>query len=215
MKNYPIYILLLLAAAITSCTQEKKTLPILGHREPVENIVNGVTRIDTIYQALPDFSLINQDSLTITNETFKDQIYVADFFFTSCPSICPKLTKQMLRIYDKYKENNEVALVSHTIDPKHDTIPVLKKYADKLGVDGKKWHFLRGEREEVYELASKGYMSFAALDSLAPGGITHSGYFILIDKERHIRGAYDGTDEKQVDQLLSDMDLLLNEYKEQ
>lgn len=192
---------------IVSCNQNAAKLPILGNREIA---ANGK---DTIYQTIPDFNLLNQDSIYINNDSLKDKIYVADFFFTSCPSICPIMKKQLLRIHDKYKDNNQVAIVSHTIDPKHDSVPVLKKYADKLGVSSKKWHFLYGARDVIYNMARNGYMNYADRDSLAPGGISHSGYFILVDKNRHIRGAYDGTDEKQVSQLMDDMDILLAEYK--
>lgn len=198
---------------VFACNSAPKKLPILGNREAVERIINGKTVIDTVYQTLPKFSFVNQDSVIINSDSLNGKIYVADFFFTTCPSICPIMSKHMLSIYQKYKGNEEVKFISHTIDPKHDTLPVLKKYADKLGVSGKQWYFLLGDRDVVYKLAKEGYMSFAAQDSTVPGGITHSGYFLLIDKEKRIRGAYDGTDETQVNQLMKDMDVLLLEYK--
>ena len=210
-----IFATLLLSMTIlfVSCNSGNKKLPILGEREPVEKIVNGKTVIDTIYKTIPDFNFMNQDSVMISNQTLQNSIYVADFFFTSCPSICPIMSKNMLDIYNKFKGNEEVKFLSHTIDPKHDTIPVLKKYATKLGVDGKQWNFVYGDKESVYKIAKEGYMNFAADDVKAPGGITHSGYFLLIDKEKRVRGAYDGTQELQVKQLMEDMDVLLNEYK--
>ncbi len=119
----------------------------------------------------------------------------------------------MLSIYEKYKGNQEVRFLSYSIDPKHDTVPVLKKYANKLGVKGTQWSFLLGNRDSVYLLAKDGYMSYAKENADIPGGVEHSGYFLLIDKEKRIRGAYDGTDKTQVDLLKSDMDILLNEYK--
>jgi protein SCO1/2 len=200
--------------SISACNNGNKKLPILGEREPFEKIINGKTVVDTIYKTIPDFNFMNQDSVMISNQTLQKSIYVADFFFTSCPSICPIMSKNMLDIYNKYKGNEEVKFLSHTIDPKHDTIPVLKKYATKLGVDGKQWNFVYGDKESVYKIAKEGYMNFAAEDIKAPGGITHSGYFLLIDKEKRVRGAYDGTQEIQVKQLMEDMDVLLNEYKE-
>ena len=205
--------LLSITILFASCNSENKKLPILGEREPVEKIVNGKTVIDTIYKTIPDFNFMNQDSVMISNQTLQNSIYVADFFFTSCPSICPIMSKNMLDVYNKYKGNEEVKFLSHTIDPKHDTIPVLKKYATKLGVDSKQWNFVYGDKESVYKIAKDGYMNFAAEDSKAPGGITHSGYFLLIDKEKRVRGAYDGTQELQVKQLMEDMEVLLNEYK--
>lgn len=203
----------ILVISITSCSNEPKKLPILGEREPIEKVVNGKTIVDTVYKTIPDFNFMNQDSVMISNQTLQNSIYVADFFFTSCPSICPIMSKNMLDIYNKYKGNEDVKFVSHTIDPKHDTIPVLKKYASKLGVDSKQWNFVYGDKESVYKIAKEGYMNFAAEDDKAPGGITHSGYFLLIDKEKRVRGAYDGTQENQVKQLMEDMDVLLAEYK--
>ena len=205
--------LLSITILFVSCNSGNKKLPILGEREPVEKIVNGKTVIDTIYKTIPDFNFMNQDSVMISNQTLQNSIYVADFFFTSCPSICPIMSKNMLDVYNKYKGNEEVKFLSHTIDPKHDTIPVLKKYASKLGVDSKQWNFVYGDKESIFKIAKEGYMNFAAEDNKAPGGITHSGYFLLIDKEKRVRGAYDGTQELQVKQLMEDMDVLLNEYK--
>lgn len=202
----------LLLLMIFSCTKENKKLPILGHREAVNKLVNGENVTDTVYQTIPAFSFINQDSVIINNDSLENSIYIADFFFTSCPSICPIMSKHMLSIYEKYKGNQEVKFLSHSIDPNHDSIPVLKKYATKLGVSGNQWHFLWGKKEIVYQLAKDGYMSFAAQDKTVPGGITHSGYFLLIDKKGRIRGAYDGTDKTQVDLLTNDIDVLLAEY---
>lgn len=198
---------------INACSQSEKKLPILGEREAIEKIVDGKTVIDTIYQTIPDFSFLNQDSVIITNDSLKNSVYVADFFFTSCPSICPIMSKNMLSIYEKYKGNNEVRFLSHSIDPKHDTIPVLKKYATKLGIEGTQWSFLLGARDSVYNLARNGYMSYAKENAAIPGGVEHSGYFILVDKEKRIRGAYDGTDKTQVETLKNDIDILLAEYK--
>jgi protein SCO1/2 len=196
-----------------SCGNEAEKLPILGHREAVEKTVDGKTVVDTIYQTIPAFSFLDQDSTVIDNKVMSDKIYIADFFFTSCPSICPVMKKQMLRIYDKYKDEEQLAFVSHTIDPKHDTIPALKKYAEKLGVDGKKWHFVYGDRETVYDLARHGYFTIAELDEKAPGGIMHTGYFTLVDKSGKIRGMYNGTDEHEVNKLIDDIKILLKEYQ--
>ena len=196
-----------------ACNQSPKTLPILGEREPVEKMVDGKVQVDTLYQTIPDFSFVNQDSVFINNDSLKNSIYVADFFFTSCPSICPMMSKNMLTVYKKYLGNKEVRFISYTIDPKHDTVAVLKKYADKLGLKGTQWSFLLGERGAVYNLAKKGYMNYSKENADIPGGVEHSGYFILVDKERRIRGAYDGTDKQQVENLAKDMEILLGEYK--
>lgn len=198
---------------LISCAESNKKLPILGHREVVEKVIDGTTVIDTVYQTIPAFSFLDQDSTVIDNKVMSDKIYIADFFFTSCPSICPIMKKQMLRVYNEFKDEQQLAFVSHTIDPKHDTIPVLKKYAEKLGVNGKKWHFVYGDRETVYDLARHGYFTIAELDEKAPGGIMHTGYFTLVDKSGKIRGMYNGTDEKEVNTLIDDIKILLKEYK--
>lgn len=215
MKHLKLPLFMMLISGFIACKSgsSTKTLPILGSREPVTKVIDGKTEVDTVYQTIPHFSFMDQDSLIINNDSLNNKIYVADFFFTSCPSICPIMSKHMLEIYNKYKGNSEVVLLSHTIDPKHDTIPVLKKYAEKLGVKDNQWHFLLGSQDTVYQLAKTGYMSFAAQDSTVSGGITHSGYLILVDSKRHIRGAYDGTDDNQVHQLMKDMDVLLAEEK--
>jgi protein SCO1 len=210
MKRYPSLFLALLF--LIACNQSNKKLPILGEREPITKEIDGKMVSDTIYQTIPPFSFINQDSITITNKTFDNSIYVADFFFTSCPSICPIMSKNLLKVLDKYKGNKEVKILSHSIDTKYDTPWVLKKYATKLGVEGDQWQFVHGSQEAIYGIADK-YMVYAKENSSAPGGFEHQGWLILIDKEKRIRGAYDGTNDEQVSQLMSDMDILLNEYR--
>ncbi len=121
------------------------------------------------------------------------------------------MTFQRLWIVRKYKGNNKVAILSHTIDPDYDNLTVLKDYADRLDADGKQWMFLRGDRKDVYDLAEKGYYASAMVDSTEPGGFIHSGGFILVDKQQRVRGIYDGTSATDVDKLMKDMDLLLKE----
>lgn len=209
MKKYsPLLIALFL---FTACNQNDKRLPILGEREPVTKEVNGKMVTDTTYQTIPPFTFINQDSATITNKDFDNSIYVTDFFFTSCPSICPIMSKNLLKVLNKYKDNKEVKILSHSIDTKYDTPWVLKKYATKLGVEGNQWQFVHGSQEAIYGMADK-YMVYAKEDSNAPGGFEHQGWLILIDKDKRIRGAYDGTNDEQVSQLMGDMDILLKEY---
>ncbi|MEM9857014.1 MAG: SCO family protein [Bacteroidota bacterium] len=195
-----------LCVMILGCDlQTEKKLPYLGRRE----INNG----DTIYHTIADFKFVDQDSNYVTQATFKDQIYVSDFFFTSCPTICPVMKTQMLRVYEKYKENKEVAILSHSIDPKHDTVAVLKSFAERLGVESNTWKFVTGDKDEIYKVGQTSYMVSAVEDPTEPGGFIHSGAFILVDKERRVRGIYDGTVADQVDILMSDMELLLKEYE--
>ncbi|GAB3529774.1 SCO family protein [Pontibacter brevis] len=196
-----------------SCSEsgaKEKTLPILGEREAVEREVNGQLVVDTLYHQIPDFAFINQDSQRVTQATVAGKIYVTDFFFTSCPSICPKMKSEMLRVYEEYRDNPNVVLLSHSIDPQHDTVAVLKDYADRLGVQSSKWHFLTGEKDSIYDIASKYLVAVQEDGDEAGGGFTHGGHFILVDEQRRIRGVYDGTEEASVDQLLQDIPLLLN-----
>lgn len=204
--------MIFIALGCTSGLKEE-VLPILGRRDVQERKVEEKTVYDTIYHTIQPFAFLDQDSSTITNADFQNKVYVADFFFTSCPSICPIMKTQMLRIYEKFEKNKTVAFLSHSIDPRHDTVAVLREYAERLGVESNKWHFVTGEKETIYELAQKSYMSVAAEDNEAEGGFIHSGKFLLVDKGGRIRGVYDGTDPVDVDELIDDIPVLLNEYK--
>jgi len=127
-----------------------------------------------------------------------------------CPTICPKMNVEMKRVYQAYQEQERVVFVSHTIDPENDSIPLLKAYSESLGIATKKWQFLHGDKEEIHRLA-EGYFMQAYQDLNAPGGYAHSGGFLLIDENRHIRGVYDGTNSKDVDRLIDEIALLLKE----
>lgn len=194
-----------------SACQEAHELPILGNRTPIERMVDGKMVVDTEYATVPDFFFLNQDSIAVTQETVKGKIYIADFFFVTCPTICPIMKKQMIRVFEKYKGDTNILLLSHTIDPEHDTIALLKDYSTRLGSDGKQWMFLTGNREAIYDLAEKGYYATAMPDSTEPGGYVHSGGFILVDGQRRVRGIYNGTDEAEVAHLMDDIDMLIKE----
>jgi len=208
MKN--ILLVLLSISILFSCTEATKEkvgvesgkLQILGNRD----IVNG----DTVYHTVPAFSFINQDSQIITNKTFDNKVYIVDFFFTHCPTICPKVKKQMLRVHDKFKSNDKVVLLSHSIDTKNDSVPVLKKYASKLEVASDKWHFVTGEKDAIYEIADD-YFSVAIENPDAPGGFDHSGRLILVDENKYVRSFCNGTDAKSVDKFMLDIEKLLAE----
>ena len=211
-----IFGIVALAAIISSCNlrQKEGNLPILGNMDLVDRVKDGKKVIDTVYHTVPDFKFTDQDSNAITQETFSDKIYVADFFFTSCPDICPAMKTQMLRVYEKFKENDEFALLSHTIDPKRDSVNVLKDYSERLGVEESgKWFFVTGDKEKIYDIGLNGYMVTADESPDAPGGFIHSGAFILVDKERRVRGVYDGTKEEKVDLLMADIPRLMAEYQ--
>ncbi len=193
-----------LALLVLSCNtiEGPKTLPMLGFHD-----VDPATG-DTIYHIIPNFSFTNQDSVEITNATFAGKIYIADFFFTSCPTICPKVKKQMMRLYEKYRNEDRLLLLSHTIDPKRDTVGKLHDFAARMGVSSDKWHFVTGDKDKIYEIADD-YMSIAKENPDAPGGFDHSGWLLLIDKDRHIRAYCNGTKEEAVTKFMDDIDWLL------
>lgn len=212
MKQLNLISLVLIAFIVVSCGENSGSkLPILGRQEYKE--VNG--KLDTIYHTVPDYSFVDQDSIEVTPSTFQNKIYVADFFFGTCPTICPVMKQQMLRVYDAYKDNPNFAILSHTIDPEHDTVAYLKDFSVKLGVpDNQTWHFVTGDKDEIYEIGSAaGYMVPVGEDADAPGGYIHSGAFILVDQERRIRGFYDGTKPMDVTALINDIPKLLAEYE--
>jgi protein SCO1/2 len=191
--------------AIASCSPPpEKPLPIFGERE--------IAGTDTTYHTIANFQFVNQDSVIVTNETFKNKIYVADFFFTSCRTICPIMKTQMLRVHDSIKDMDDVLIISHTIDPEYDTVGLLHDFANRLGVTSEKWHFVTGAKDSIYSLAQTSYFATAMEDKSEPDGFIHSGAFLLIDKHRRIRGKYDGTVEEDVNRLLADIARLRKEY---
>src|SRR5688572_9903442 len=189
---------------LSACIQKKEVpLPIFGERE-----VEGT---DTVYHTIDKFSFVDQDSNIVTQDTFKDKIYVADFFFTTCRTICPRMTAQMDRVYDSVENDPEVLLLSHTIDPEYDTVALLHDFATRLGVKSNKWHFVTGNKEDIYKIAQTSYFATALEDKSEPDGFIHSGAFLLIDKQKRIRGKYDGTKEEEVNKLLRDIKRLKKE----
>ena len=179
-------------------------LPILGERHVNENQ-------DTVYHQIAGFSFVNQLGDTVANADVAGKIYVADFFFTSCPTICPIMKKEMLRVYEQYGGNPDFKILSHSLDAAYDTPAVLKDFAEKLGIeDADTWNFLTGDQEKIFEIGQTSYLTTAMADQLEPGGFLHSGAFLLVDGQGRIRGVYDGTKADQVDRLIADIPKLLN-----
>ncbi|MGI4020863.1 MAG: SCO family protein [Janthinobacterium lividum] len=206
-----IWPMLALLAFAACNNKENKVLPIYGDRQPITKTVDGKQVTDTVYATIPPFSFVDQERQTITDKNLDGKIYVADFFFTSCPSICPTMQRNMLTVAKAYQGKTDFKLVSFSIDPRHDTIPVLKEYAEKLGAKADQWYFLLGKKEDVYQLAEKNYLVSVSEDKQAAGGFVHQGWLVLVDKKGRVRGAYDGTDEKQVKQLIADVQILMDE----
>ncbi|MBT3571737.1 MAG: SCO family protein [Flavobacteriales bacterium] len=183
--------------------------------------------IGEVDYSIDDFSFINQDNDTITKDSLLGSIYVANFFFTSCPSICPTMTRNMSYLQDKLSVYPNIRFLSHTVDPDNDTPEKLINYVDlmqqkNISIDLSNWDFVTGDKDKLYQSAAN-YFVNASVDSLAPGGFLHSEYFVLIDKQGRVRsgidingnivGAYDGTNEVQMKDLINDINVLMAEYK--
>lgn len=213
MRLFTVFALLLVLNACSNPESEKnkQTLPYLGHREPVTQIIDGKEVTDTLYQQIPDFEFLNQDSVFISQEFFESGLYVANFFFTHCPSICPTMQRNLLEVYQKFHDDSRLKFLSHSIDFKNDSPSVLKEYANKLGVDNDQWQFVSGDKKDIYGMADH-YMVYAKEDENVAGGYDHSGYTLLIDKNRNIRGAYDGTSKEEIQKLIQDLEIILKDY---
>ncbi len=205
MKSNLLILSIFVLLAFSCQNKSAQELPYLGN----PTFVNGKAISHTVRQ----FKYLNQDSISVTNDSLANVVYVADFFFTSCPSICPKVARQMLTIYNEFKNNDNVKLVSFTIDPKRDTPSKLKKYAANLEVDTKKWIFLTGDKDATLELA-RDYFVTAKEDASAPGGFDHSGQLILIDRFGHVRSFCEGTDPSTIPAFISNINSLINATKQ-
>jgi protein SCO1/2 len=207
---------LLACAALlgNACSSEPQATA--SERLPIQGLkrTEPTSPSDTLPDPVPAFRLTNQDGKVITNQTFAGKVYITDFFFATCPSICPKMQSELLRVYEQFKGEPNVLFLSHTIDPAHDSIPVLRDYAQRLGIqDASRWHFATAPHDTIFALA-RAYMTGAEKDSTVVGGYAHSGTFALVDSKRRIRGVYDGMEKSQVDQLIHDLPILLKEEAE-
>ena len=208
--------LLVIATACTEPPKQAAKLPIMGERDVRPRADGGPA--DTVFATVPAFRLVDQAGQLITNKTFAGRAYVADFFFATCPGICPKMQGELLKVYTQYAKDPRIVFLSHTIDPAHDTIPVLKDYAQRLGIaEAARWHFAttgaHGEptaKDTVFQLA-RAYFTAALPDKQAPGGFAHNGTFALVDDQGHIRGLYDSLNPTEVARLLKELPILLTE----
>ena len=190
----------------------EKPLPIFQPAQIDSSLVDSTIQGKGKYHVIADFELINQNGDTITQEDYKDKIYVADFFFTTCQSICPIMTGQMHRVQEKTKNDQDVMLLSHSVTPEIDSVAQLKKYAIEKDVDDSKWNLVTGERKQIYDLARKSYLVVKD-DGMGDYGMIHTENFALIDKDKQIRGIYNGTSTASVDSLLMDIEKLKRSYK--
>ena len=188
-----------------------EVLPIYQPAEVNEKLVDSSIIHVAKYHKISDFKLTNQNGKEITQANYKDKIYVADFFFTTCQDICPVMTKNMYQIQEELKNDNQILLLSHTVIPEVDTVEQLKEYAVENNVDDSKWNLVTGDKKQIYELARKSYL--AVEDSnYSQYDMIHTENFMLIDKERQIRGFYDGTNSEDINRLLKDIKILKQSY---
>jgi len=217
-KRYSPLIIIMTSLSIIVLTsfyyilKPKVTLPIFSPNmvssELVEDSIHHVKK----YHKISNFSLTNQNGETVTEENYNNKIYVADFFFTTCPSICPIMTENMFYIQEK-TINKDILLVSYSVTPEIDSVAQLKKYAIEKGVDDSKWNLLTGEKKDIYELARKSYLVAKNNGDGGKYDMIHTENFVLIDKEKRIRGFYDGTNKEEMDKLLNDIQILEKSYK--
>lgn len=204
-----LFIALLFLAA---CTPKKKerVLPFIGNFDIEYKLVDGVEVADTVYPKIPFFTFKNQNGKKVKSTDFKGKVWVAEFFFTSCPTICPSMTRNMISLQQSTRDlKKEIQFMSFTINPDFDQPKVLKRYSKHYGVDESNWVFLTGDEEETHFLGIENFKTFAGRDEEEAGGFAHSGAFTLVDKEGYVRGVYLGTDKKQVKQLEEDLRKLL------
>jgi protein SCO1/2 len=210
--NY-YWLLILIPLAFTAWfflnKSEQKPLRTLAYFGKKRSMESG----DTTYHTVKPFLFIDQYNEKVTEETVKGKIYVTDFFFTTCQSICPLMSNQLERVYAKFKNHKEVLILSHTVAPEEDSVNVLMDYAKLHGVNDKQWLFLTGDKKHLYDMARQSYLLNAEEGNGDEEDFIHTQNFALVDKDRHLRGFYDGTDSVEVARLITDMELLLEEYR--
>ncbi|NNF20159.1 MAG: SCO family protein [Flavobacteriaceae bacterium] len=214
-KTFALVMILLSAVIVIlfyNALKPEETLPVYQPADFDAQLVDSTIQLVRKYHTIADFSLTNQNGETITQEDYKGKIYIADFFFTTCPSICPIMTKNMAGLQQELQDKPEVMLLSHSVTPEIDSVSRLKEYALENGVNDQKWNLLTGPKKEIYELARKSYLVVQEDGNGGPFDMIHTENFVLVDKERRIRGTYDGTDSEDMKRLLADVEILRESY---
>ena len=218
LKRYGLLIVFFIVFSVVAIssfnyvqTQEKK-LPIYSPSMVSDELVEEDLRYVKKYHRISDFSLLNQNGNNVTQEDYKNKIYVADFFFTTCPDICPIMTGNMLYLQENLKDTN-VMLASFSVTPKIDTVEVLKEYSTLKGVDDSRWNLMTGDKKQIYDLARKSYLVAKAIPDGKKHGMIHTENFVLVDRDKRIRGYYDGTNIEDMDKLLDDIQILIKSYE--
>ena len=189
----------------------KKSLPIFNPADVNPELVDSTVQYIRKYHKIPAFSFVNQNGKIITDKTYAGKIYVADFFFTTCGSICPKMTNNMALVQQAYLTESRVMFLSHTVFPEIDSVAVLKRYAQEKGVNDRKWNLVTGDKKEIYSLARKAYLAVKLGKPSELYDMVHTENFVLVDAQKRVRGLYDGTNKEEIERLIADLQLLLRE----
>ncbi len=191
--------------------KQKKTLPVFNPSDVNPELVDSTMQYIEKYHKIADFSFTNQNGKTITQKDYEGKIYVADFFFTTCGSICPIMTTNMVDVQKAFVRNPKVMLLSHTVFPETDSVAVLKKYAVEKGVDDRKWNLVTGDKKDIYSMARKSYLAVKLGKPSELYDMVHTENFVLVDAKRRVRGFYDGTKKEEIQRLIEDINWLCNE----
>lgn len=216
-KDYKIFaivfglISIIIVALIYNTLNVYKPLPVYQPEMVNSELVDSTIQSQRKYHKIADFSLVNQNGRTITQDDYKDKIYVADFFFTTCQTICPIMTSNMADVQKEIINDDEVLLLSHTVTPEIDTVEQLKRYAKEKGVNDAKWNLVTGDKKQIYELARKSYLAVKDQGDGGPYDMIHTENFMLVDKKKQIRGFYDGTKSEDIERLIDDIKILKQE----
>ena len=215
-KYRKFFIVLIVFSVVTislfySALKPQKTLPIYNPADVNPELVDSTVQYKSKYHTIADFSFVNQNGDTITQQNYEGKIYVADFFFTTCGSICPKMSTNLTEVQKAVLNNPKVMLLSHTVFPEVDSVSVLKAYAVKYGVVDSKWNLVTGDKKEIYKMARKSYLAVKLGRPDQLYDMVHTENFVLVDQKRRVRGFYDGTNKEEIKRLLEDIDFLSQE----
>jgi protein SCO1/2 len=219
IKKYRILIISFILFSIVTVSlfynalKPQKTLPIYNPADVNPELVDSTVQFVAKYHTIADFSFTNQNGKTVTQKDYEGKIYVADFFFTTCGSICPIMTTNMIDVQKAFADNPKVMILSHTVTPETDSVPVLKKYALEKGVIDSKWNLVTGDKKDIYSMARKSYLAVKLGKPEELYDMVHTENFVLVDAERRVRGFYDGTKKEEVKKLIEDIQWLLTEDK--
>ena len=215
-KYRKFFIVLIVFSVVTislfySALKPQKTLPIYNPADVNPELVDSTIQYKSKYHTIADFSFVNQNGDTITQKNYEGKIYVADFFFTTCGSICPKMSTNLSEVQKAVLNNPKVLLLSHTVFPEVDSVSVLKAYAVKYGVVDSKWNLVTGDKKEIYTMARKSYLAVKLGRPDQLYDMVHTENFVLVDQKRRVRGFYDGTNKEEIKRLLEDIEFLSKE----